>query len=110
MRIGKADRRVTLQQVSYTRNDYGEAIKGYTTLTSVWAELLKTGNIGESIKEGQDIAVKRLHFKVRSSTDTRAITAGDRLQYASDNFDILGVEEIGRKDQLVYIVQSTTTQ
>lgn len=110
MKIGKADRRVTLQQVSYTRNNYGEAIRSYSTLAVVWAELMKTGGIGESIKEGQDIAVKRLNFKVRSSSDTRSITAGDRLQYAGDNYDILGVEEIGRKDQLVLVVQSTTTQ
>jgi head-tail adaptor len=110
MKIGKADRRVTLQQVSYTRNDYGEALKSYTTLITCWAELLKTGAIGESIKQGQDIAVKKLNFKVRSSADTRAITAGDRLLYDGESFDILGVEEIGRRDQLVIIVQSTTTQ
>lgn len=109
MRIGKSDRRITLQQVSYTPNDYGEAVKSYTTLTSVWAELMKTANIGESIKSGQDIASKRLLFKVRSSADTKAIRADDRLLYNSESFDIIGIEEVGRGAELIYVVQSTTS-
>lgn len=108
MKIGKADRRVTLQAVTYTPNDYGEPIRSYSDIGTFWAELLKTGNIGESIIRGQDIAVKRLSFKVRRSTATEGVKADDRLQYRGESYDILGVEEIGR-DQLVFIVQTTST-
>ena len=108
MKIGKADRRIELQEVAYTRNDFGEAVKGYTSLGSVWAELLKTGSIGETIQRGQDIAVKRLTFKVRSFGITQALKADDRVVYKSEPYDILGIEESGR-DQLAIVVQTTTT-
>ena len=108
MKIGRANRRVTLQAVAYTPNDYGEPIRSYTDIGTFWAELLKTGNIGESIIRGQDVAVKRLSFKVRRSTATEGVKADDRLQYLGENFDILGVEEIGL-DQLVIVVQTTST-
>lgn len=109
MKIGRARRRVTLEAVAYTQNDYGEATKSYSTIGTYWAELMKTGSIGESITQGQDIAVKRLHFKIRSSADTRAVKADDRLTYKGEAYDILGVEEIGYNDQLVIIAQTTAT-
>lgn len=109
MRIGRADRRVTIERATYTTNGYGERVASWATVTTVWAELMKSSGIGESITNAQDIARQTLYFKVRSSTTTRGIKADDRLTYAARTYDIKGVEEIGRNAELVIVCETTTT-
>jgi SPP1 family predicted phage head-tail adaptor len=110
MIIGKLDRRVTIERATYTTNGYGERVASWATVTTVWAELMKSSGIGESItNSAQDIARQTLYFKVRSSTTTRGIKADDRLTYATRTYDIKGVEEIGRNAELVIVCETTTT-
>ena len=109
MKIGRADRRVTIERATYTTNGYGERVASWATVTSVWAELMKSSGIGESITNAQDIARQTLYFKVRSSTTTRGIKADDRLTYATRTYDIKGIEEIGRNAELVIVCETTTT-
>ena len=40
---------------------------------------------------------------------SRAFKADDRVVYNSKNWDIIGIEEIGRNDALVITCKSTTT-
>ena len=109
MKIGRADRRVTIERATYTTNGYGERVASWATVTTVWAELMKSSGIGESITNAQDIARQTLYFKVRSSTTTRGIKADDRLTYATRTYDIKGIEEIGRNAELVIVCETTTT-
>lgn len=101
MIIGKSDRRITIERATETTNGYGEKVASWATLITVWAELQKTSGMRESIDNRQDTARQQLNFKVRSSTDSRAVTTKDRVVYDSKYFDIIGIEEIGRNDQLV---------
>ena len=109
MKIGRADRRVTIERATYTTNGYGERVASWATVTTVWAELMKSSGIGESITNAQDIARQTLYFKVRSSTTTRGIKADDRLTYATRTYDIKGIEELGRNAELVIVCETTTT-
>ena len=109
MKIGRADRRVTIERATYTTNGYGERVASWATVTTVWAELMKSSGIGESITNAQDVARQTLYFKVRSSTTTRGIKADDRLTYATRTYDIKGIEEIGRNAELVIVCETTTT-
>ena len=109
MKIGRADRRVTIERATYTTNGYGERVASWATVTTVWAELIKSSGIGESITNAQDVARQTLYFKVRSSTTTRGIKADDRLTYATRTYDIKGIEEIGRNAELVIVCETTTT-
>jgi head-tail adaptor len=63
----------------------------------------------ERITTDQDMPVQRLRFKIRSSSDSRGIKADDRLLYNSKYYNIQGIEEIGRNDQLVLLCQISGT-
>ena len=101
MRIGRSDRRITIERATASLNAYGEEALSWATLITVWAELQKTSGLNESISDRQDTATQTLNFKIRSSTDSRAVTTKDRVLYDSKYYDIQGIEEIGRLDQLV---------
>tara|TARA_R100000654_G_scaffold55153_1_gene81390 strand:- start:1654 stop:1986 length:333 start_codon:yes stop_codon:yes gene_type:complete len=110
MRIGKSDRRITIQRYTTTANVYGERRLDYANFITVWAELMKTGEgMTERITTDQDMPVQRVRFKIRSSTDSRSIQANDRVVYDSKIYNIQGIEEIGREDQLVLLCQITGT-
>jgi SPP1 family predicted phage head-tail adaptor len=109
MIIGKSDRRITIERATETTNGYGEKVATWATLITVWAELTKTTNARESISDRQDTATKQMAFKIRSSTDSRAVSTKDRVVYDSKYFDIIGIEEIGRNDQLMLTCQLNDT-
>jgi len=110
MRIGQSDRRITVQRYTTSTNAYGERIQTWSTLITVWAELMKTGEgMTEKITGDQDMPVQRLRFKIRSSSDSRGIKADDRVLYNSKYYNIQGIEEIGRNDQLVLLCQISAT-
>lgn len=109
MRIGRADRRIVVQRATYAANLYGEQVATWATLATVWAELMKTSNVSEAIKSNQDTAMQTATFKVRSSTDSRGFKADDRVVYNSKNYDILGIEELGRDEALVITCKVSTT-
>lgn len=110
MRIGQSDRRITVQRYTTSTNAYGERIQTWSTLITVWAELMKTGEgMTEKITGDQDMPVQRLRFKIRSSSDSRGIKADDRVLYNLKYYNIQGIEEIGRNDQLVLLCQISAT-
>jgi hypothetical protein len=53
--------------------------------------------------------VQRVRFKIRSSSDSRGIKADDRVLYNLKYYNIQGIEEVGRQDQLVLLCQITGT-
>ena len=107
MRIGKSDRRITVERYTTSTNAYGERVQTWSTLLTVWAELMKTG---EGMTERiSTMPIQRVRFKVRSSSDSRGIKADDRVVYNSKYYNIQGIEEVGRQDQLVLLCQITGT-
>jgi head-tail adaptor len=110
MRIGQSDRRIEVQNYTTSTNAYGERVPSWSTLVTVWAELMKAGEgMAEKITGDQDMPVQRLRFKIRSSTDTRAINPADRVIYNSNTYTIQGIEEVGRNDQLILLCEITGT-
>lgn len=110
MRIGSSDRRITIERYTTSTNTYGERVQTWSTLLTVWAELMKTGEgMTERITANQDMPIQRIRFKIRSSSDSRGIKADDRVLYNSNYYIIQGIEEVGRKDQLVLLCQISGT-
>ena len=71
---------------------------------------MKTGEgMTERISTNQDMPVQRVRFKIRSSSASRGIKADDRVLYDSKYYNIQGIEEVGRQDQLVLLCQITGT-
>ena len=45
MRIGQSDRRIEVQSYTTSANAYGERVPSWSTLVTVWAELMKAGEV-----------------------------------------------------------------
>ncbi len=96
MRIGKLDRKITLQFRSFSQNDFGESVAAFNSSASVWA-MIETNSRGkERVSNGIETSQQNVSFLIRFSTDVNDITAGDRVLYNSQLYDIESVQEIGR--------------
>tara|TARA_Y100000361_G_C11148866_1_gene339779 strand:+ start:459 stop:785 length:327 start_codon:yes stop_codon:yes gene_type:complete len=96
MRIGKLDRKITIQFRSISQNDYGEAVASFSSSASVWAMIETKARGKESIKNGIETSQQGVSFLIRFSTDVDDVTAGDRVLYNSQFYDIESVQEVGR--------------
>jgi len=102
---GRRDRYITHRAETLTQDDYGQPIAGSTTDTNMWAEVVYAGSAGESMKASQIFPQRDVTFVVRHPNPT---DAGDGLSIAQDHvivfesreYEILGFEEIGRRDGL----------
>lgn len=96
MRIGKLDRKITIQFRSISQNDYGEAVAAFSSSASVWAMLETKASGKEKVRDGLETSQQNVNFLIRYSTDVNDVTAGDRVLYNSQYYDIESVQEVGR--------------
>lgn len=93
MNPGKLDRRITIQSRAITRDELGAAIGTYADWRTVSAAKEDRGGsesgLAESIR-GQTTTV----FKIRYLA---GLTLAHRIVYAGAPFDIVSVQEIGRR-------------
>jgi len=102
---GRRDRAVTVRQESLTQDAYGQPTVSSTTDTTVWAEVIYPGSAGESVKSYQVFPQRDVVFIIRHPNPTDdagglSISQADSIVFESRTYDILGFEEIGRRDGL----------
>ena len=102
MIFGKLDRKLTLFNQTFTTNAYGERIAGTPTSVTIYADFnFKAGKtsyesdvfVGEQMVE----CLIRYRTAIGTSPDFY-LTNGD------DEFAILGIKEIGRKDKMILTI------
>lgn len=102
MNIGRMDRRITLQSLSVTRDEWNHPAETWTNLATIWAT--KTSRRSTDPTEAkQVVALNVVDWYVRHRTDVKAdmrLTDADGLIYY-----ITGVEEVGRKQGLKIITE-----
>jgi len=96
MRIGKLDRKITIQFRSISQNDYGEAVAAFTSSASVWAMIETQPRGKEKVNNGIEISQQGVNFLIRFSSEVDDVTNGDRVLYNSQHYDIESVQEVGR--------------
>jgi SPP1 family predicted phage head-tail adaptor len=96
MRIGKLDRKITIQFRSFSQNDFGESVAAYSSSASVWAMIETQPRGKEKVSNGIETSQQKVNFLIRFSTDVDDVTNGDRVLYNSQFYDIESVQEIGR--------------
>ena len=99
MKAGRLDRRIALQRKTATQNDYGEEVVTWSTLATVWAEMLP-GAGRESFTAQQFAGFINATFRVRWSTVSAGLTDIDRISFDGRVFNITEVREIGRREGL----------
>lgn len=105
MRAGQLDRVVTLQRLAVSVSAAGTVTYAWADFASVRAELVSVGHAETATAFGeQDTAALALVIRFRAD-----ITSADRLIYAGEAFNIVVINEIGRRRGLELTCQRVTT-
>ena len=113
MNIGFLDRRITLEVPNPTASvdAYGENIgeDAWTTFVTVRAAMDNKA-ARSSIIADQETAINRVTWRVRSSSFTRIVTPKYRVKYGNDYYNILAVQEVGRKDMIHLVTERVISE
>lgn len=93
------DCRATLYVRSLSTASYNEQVEVFTPGLTLWAAK-KDATIGEKARAHEIAASLTTFFTVRSSSETRAIKAQDRLECDGVTYNIIGTREIKRNEWL----------
>lgn len=97
MNIGHMDRRIELQTSAHTVNQYGERTDSWSTYATVWAAIVYRGG-SEKVSGDQVSSTNKVEFRIRYSSTVSRVLASDRVLYNTQYYQILAVEEIGRRE------------
>ncbi len=102
---GRRDRYITRRIENKSIDDYGQPTVDSTTDYNMWAEVLYPGSASESVKAYQlypqrDVVFVVRHHDPTGSPSITGISQDDVILFESREYDILGFEEIGRRDGL----------
>ena len=96
MLAGKLDRRITFQQPALSADSFGDPLNvTFTDLGTVWASV-QEGKGSERREDGSEVATRTDTFKIRKPAFNLKPTM--RIVYASKNYNILNIKELGRKE------------
>jgi SPP1 family predicted phage head-tail adaptor len=97
---GQLDRRITIQTFSETTDNFGQEVKSFSTLASVWANVVeKVGSEGE---DGEMIAAtKKVEFVIRYRTD---VNEEMRISYNSNTYKIQAIQSADARKAFLKIV------
>lgn len=107
MKFGRMDRRIRIQKYTEARDDYGQKTPVLENLSStdatlgnVWADVIHAGSVKESEKAHQMFPDRSITFMIRHPRGSFTPTEEMKVQYDGDTFQIIGIQEIGRRDGL----------
>lgn len=98
MRLGKLDQRVILQSLSET-NDEGELVKAYTTVDTVFAEVISQRG-SEAFEAARTNARDNIRVRMHYRTD---VTVKWRLVWESQNYNIVNVDRSNRRQGELWV-------
>ena len=97
---GQLDRRITLQTFSESTDSFGQEVKSYSTLASVWANV--TEKVGSEGEDGDMIAAtKRVEFIIRYRTD---VNEQMRISYNSNIYKIQAIQSADARKAFLKLV------
>lgn len=94
MTAGRLRDRITVERLTAGADDYGNTVDGWETLLTVWADVRETTG-KERVDAGRLEASRTATIRVRASSDSRGITAADRVQARGQVWNIRSVAEVG---------------
>ena len=99
MKFGLMRDRITLQEYTSNRDDWGHEVKQWSDVTTVWAEKkYKNSQLTSEVKGITHIM--QVIFRVRHIAD---VTTKMRVKEGTNFFDIVGMKVIGNKEVLELI-------
>jgi head-tail adaptor len=98
-RAGKLDRTISIESVSETIDTFGAPVDVWTVIGTYRAELVVEAHgsvVSNTVKEDGSVDSVESIFTFRTRW-INGLTVADRLQYNSEEFDIIGLIEIPRR-------------
>lgn len=105
MQSGRLDRRITIERFTSAQNGFGERVEAWGPLATVSAEK-SYRRAGESVLAGEVAAIRVLRFAIRWSAAVADVNPKDRVDFDGAKFDILEVNEIGRREGIEIFAQA----
>jgi len=97
---GQLDRRITIKNFSETTDSFGQQVKSFSTLASVWANVVE--KIGSEGEDGDMIAAtKKVEFIIRYRTD---VNEEMRISYNSNTYKIQAIQSADARKAFLKIV------
>ena len=97
---GQLDRRITIQNFSETTDSFGQEVKSFSTLASVWANVVE--RVGREGEDGDMIAAtKKVEFIIRYRTD---VDEEMRISYNSNTYKIQAIQSADARKAFLKIV------
>lgn len=118
MRAGRLDRLITIQRKTVTSTDSGDTVETWTTLIERRAAGYRPLKGEERFAGEQTVGTEQVEFRIRYSSNVADLSQRDRIVYPAladespedepDNrniYDILAVNEIGRREGFLIVTQ-----
>ena len=97
---GQLDRRITIQNFSETTDSFGQEVKSFSTLASVWANVVE--RVGREGEDGDMIAAtKKVEFIIRYRTD---VDEEMRISYNNNTYKIQAIQSADARKAFLKIV------
>ena len=97
---GQLDRRITIQTFSETTDSFGQEVKSFSTLASVWANVVE--KVGREGEDGEMIAAtKKVEFVIRYRSD---VNEEMRISYNSNTYKIQAIQSADARKAFLKIV------
>lgn len=106
MDAGKLDQRITFQRATTGEDGFGNTITGWTDLITVWANVRETPG-KEIVAAGRIEASRTATIRVRASSQSRAVTAADRVIARGQIWNIRSVPAVGDgREMIEFLVEA----
>ena len=97
---GQLDRRITIKNFSETTDSFGQEVKSFSTLASVWANVVE--RVGREGEDGEMIAAtKKVEFIIRYRTD---VDEQMRILYNSNIYKIQTIQTADARKAFLKLV------
>ena len=100
MRAGDLRDRVTIQRAATADDGFGNTISGWSDLLTVWANIRETPG-KEAVAAGRIEASRTATIRVRASSQSRNVTAADRVHARGQVWNIRSVAAVGDGRELI---------
>lgn len=91
MKAGELNRKIRIEVNTPTRDDAGDSIDSWSTLSTVWASM-QSGSGGEKTEAEKSASTNVVTFRMYWLS---GVSSKNRICYNSEYYNILGVSEIG---------------
>jgi len=100
MTAGRLRDRITFQRLTEGDDGYGNVVTGWTDHLTVWANVRETPG-KEIVAAGRVEASRTATIRVRASSQSRGVTAADRIIARGQIWNIRGVSAVGDGRELI---------